>query len=114
MFNTLIVLVTPLQSHLSGRLTPLQPMRHQATTQAEGSPIPPNFDPTAYDLFMLEVKDILPSPLTPLVFPVPEAVCEMQTPALFTMAQSSPQPQSVDTATYARVNPLPSTATSSS
>ena len=38
----------------------------------------------------------------------------MQTPALFTMAQSSPQPQSVDMANYVRVNPLPSTATSSS
>ena len=30
------------------------------------------------------------------------------------MAQTSPQPQSLDTANYARVNPLPSTATSSS
>ena len=30
------------------------------------------------------------------------------------MAQSSPQPQSVDTAIYARVNPLPSPAMSSS
>ena len=38
----------------------------------------------------------------------------MQTPALFTMAQSSPQPQAVDTATYARLNSLPSPATSSS
>ena len=38
----------------------------------------------------------------------------MQTPALFTMAQSSPQPQSVDTANYARVNPLPSPANFSS
>ena len=38
----------------------------------------------------------------------------MQTQALFTMAQSSPQPQSVDTDNYARVNPLPSPATSSS
>ena len=85
------------------------------TTQ-EGTPIPPNVDPTAYNLIMLEVDDILPSPLTPLVLPppVPEPVCEMQTPALFTMAQSSPQPQSVDTAIYARVNPLPSPATSSS
>ena len=65
---------------------------------------------------MLEVEDILPSPLTPLVLQptLPEPVCEMQTPALFTMAQSSPQPQSVDTANYARVNPLPSPATSSS
>ena len=65
---------------------------------------------------MLEVDDILPSPLTPLVLqpPVPEPVCEMQTPALFTMAQSSPQPQSVDTVTFARVNPLPSPATFSS
>ena len=35
----------------------------------------------------------------------------MKTPALFTMAQSSPEPQSVDTANYARVNPLPSPAT---
>ena len=65
---------------------------------------------------MLEVDDILPSPLTPLVLAstVPEPVCEMQTPALFTMAQSSPQPQSLDTANYAWMNPLPSTATSSS
>ena len=80
-----------------------------------GSPIPPNVDPTAYDLIMLEVDDILPSPLTPRVPAptVPEPVCEMQTPALFTMAQSSPQPHSVVTASYARVNPLPSPATSS-
>ena len=84
--------------------------------QEKGSPIHPNVDPTAYDLIMLEVDDILPSPLTPLVLAptVPEPVCEMQTPALFTTAQSSPQPQSVDTANYARVNPLPSPATSSS
>ena len=65
---------------------------------------------------MLEVDDILSSPLTPLVLEptVPEPVCEMQTPALFTMAQSSPQSQSVNTANHARVNPLPSPATSSS
>ena len=65
---------------------------------------------------MLEVEDILPSPLSPLLPPLPvtEPVCEMQTPALFRMAQSSPQPQSVDTANYARVNPLPSPTTSSS
>ena len=65
---------------------------------------------------MLEVEDIQPSPLTPLVLPppVPEPVCKMQTPALFMMAQSSPHPQSVNTANYARVNPLPSPATSSS
>ena len=65
---------------------------------------------------MLEVDDILPSPLTPLVLAptVPEPVCKMQTPILFTMAQSSPQPQSVDTTNYARMNPLPSPATSSS
>ena len=65
---------------------------------------------------MLEVDDILPSPLTPIVLTptVPEPVCDMQTPALFTMAQYFPQPQSVDTANYARMNPLPSTATSSS
>ena len=64
---------------------------------------------------MLEVEDIFPSPLTPLVLPhrVPEPVCEMHTPALFTMAQFSPQPQSVDTANY-WLHPLPSTATSSS
>ena len=70
----------------------------------------------AYDLNMLEVEDILPSPLTPLVPPppVPEPVCEMQTPGFSTRAQSSPQSQSVDTAFYARVNPLPSPATSSS
>ena len=64
---------------------------------------------------MLDVGDILPSPLTPLVLPhpVPELVCEMKTPAFFKIAQSSPQPQSMDTADYARVNPLPSPATSS-
>ena len=63
---------------------------------------------------MLVVDDILPSPLTPLVLAptVPKPVCEMQTPALFTMAQTSPQPQSVDTANYAQVNTLPSPATS--
>ena len=37
----------------------------------------------------------------------------METPALFVMAPTSLQPQSVDTAIYVRVNPLPSTATSS-
>ena len=65
---------------------------------------------------MLEVDDILPLPLTPFVLAptVPELVREMQTPALFTMAQSSLQPQSVDTANYARVNTPPSPATSSS
>ena len=70
----------------------------------------------AYDLIMLEIDDILPSPLTPLVLSttVSELVCKMQTPALFTMGKSSPRPQSVDTANIARVNPLPSPATSSS
>ena len=65
---------------------------------------------------MLEVDDILPSSLTPLVLAprVPEPVCEMKTPGLFTMAQNSPKPQTVDTPNYARVNPLPSPATSSS
>ena len=65
---------------------------------------------------MLEVDGILPSPLTPLVLAptIPEPVYEMQTSALFAMVHSSPQPQSVDTANYARVNPLPSPATSSS
>ena len=65
---------------------------------------------------MLEVEDILPSTLTLFVLPhqVPERVWEMQTPALFTMAQCSPQPQSMDAANYARVNPLLSPATSSS
>ena len=65
---------------------------------------------------MLGVDDILPSLLTPLVLAstVPKPVCEMQTPALFTVAQTFPQPQSVDTANYVRVNPLPSPATSSS
>ena len=38
----------------------------------------------------------------------------MQTQTLFMMAQSSPHPQSVNTAIYARVNPLLSSATSSS
>ena len=65
---------------------------------------------------MLEVENILPSPLNPLVLPppAPEPVCEMLTPALFKMAQSSSQPQSVDTTNYRRGNPLPSSATSSS
>ena len=63
---------------------------------------------------MLDVDDILPSPLTPLVLPppVPEPVSKMQTLALFTMAQASPQPQSVNLATNARVKPLPLSATS--
>ena len=80
-----------------------------------GSLIPPN-DPSAYDFILLDVDNILPSPLTPMVQPppVPEPVSEMQAPALFTMAQASPQPQSVDLAAPARVNPLPSPATSSS
>ena len=86
-----------------------------STHHEGGSPIPPNVDPRAYDLIMLEVDDILPSPLTPLVLAltVPKPVCERQRPALFMMAQSSPQPQSVDTVNYARVNPLPSPASSS-
>ena len=65
---------------------------------------------------MLDVNAILPMLLTPLVLPPPlrEPVCEMHTPALFTIAQASPQPQSVDAATYSRVNPLPSPITSSS
>ena len=65
---------------------------------------------------MLEVDDILPTPLTPLVLAptVPEPVCKTQTPALFKMAQSSPQPQPLDTANYVRLNPLPSPAASSS
>ena len=64
----------------------------------------------------MEVDDILPSPLTPLVLAptVAEPVCKMQTLALFTMAQSSPQPQSVGTANSAQVKPLASPATSSS
>ena len=44
---------------------------------------------------------------------MPEPVCEMQTPALIKRVQSTPQPQSVDTANYARMNSLPSPATSS-
>ena len=65
---------------------------------------------------MMEFRDILPSPLIHLVLPhpVPNQVCEMQTPALFTIAQSSPQPTFVDTINYARVNPLLSPATPSS
>ena len=67
-----------------------------------GSLIPPNVDPTAYDFIILDVDNMLPSPLTPQVLPLllPVRICEMQTPALFTMAQASPQPQSVDSATY--------------
>ena len=65
---------------------------------------------------MLENEDILPSPLTPLLLPPPVSKPnrEKQTPALFTMAQSSLRPQSVDTANHARVNPLPSPAKFSS
>ena len=61
-------------------------------SQDGGLPISPNVDPTAYDLIMLEIDDILPSPLKQLVLPPPEPepVCEMQTPALFTIAQPSP------------------------
>ena len=61
----------------------------------------------------MEFRDILPSPLIHLVLPhpVPEQVCEMQTSALFTIAQSSTQPKSVDTINYARVNPLLSPVT---
>ena len=44
----------------------------------------------------------------------PNQCAKLQTPALFMIAQSSPQPQSLDTANYARWNPLPSPATSSS
>ena len=64
---------------------------------------------------MLEVEDILPSHLTPLVLPhpVPEPECKMQTPSP-SRQQSSPQPPSGNTANYAWVNPLPSPATSSS
>ena len=42
---------------------------------------------------MLDVDDILPWPVRPLVLPppVPEHVYEMQTPALFTMDQASRQ-----------------------
>ena len=87
-----------------------------STHQEGGSPIPRNVDPMAFHLIVLEVDDILPSPLTPLVLAptVPKPVCEMQTPAFFTMAQPSPHPKFVDTANYARVNPMPSSATSSS
>ena len=58
------------------------------TAQEGGSPIPLNVDPTTYDFIMPEVDDILHTLLTPLLLPhaVPEPVCEMQTPALFTMA----------------------------
>ena len=63
---------------------------------------------------MLEVDIILPLTTLVLCHPVPESVCEMQTPALFTMVQTSPEPQTLDTANYKRVNPLPSPATPSS
>ena len=101
-FNTFPVLATPMQ--------------FPPNTKDARQPPPPNVDPTAYDLIMLEVDDILPSALTPLVLAptVPEPICKMQTPALFTMAQSSPQPQSVNVANCARVKPLPSPTTSSS
>ena len=61
-------------------------------SQDGGSPIPPNVDPTAYNLIMLDVDDLLTSPLKPLLLPppVPEPVCELQMPALFTMARHIP------------------------
>ena len=80
------------------------------TAQERDSPMLLNVDPTAYDLIM---PPRLCLPLT-LPHPEPEPVCKMQTPAFFTMAQSSPDPQSVDTMNYARMSPLPSHATSSS
>ena len=86
-----------------------------SSAQDGGSGIPQKIDLTAYDLIMLDVDDIRPSPLTTLVLPhpVPEPVCEMQTPALFTMAHASPQPHFVDSANHARVNTLLSHTTSS-
>ena len=82
--------------------------------QDGGSTTPINVDP--YDLIMLDFDDFLPLSLTPLVLPLtmPEPVCEMQTPALFTIAHASPQPQSVDLATHIRLISLPSPATCSS
>ena len=44
----------------------------------------------------------------------PSQFAKCKHPPLFTMPQSSSESQSVDTANYARVNPLPSPATSSS
>ena len=90
---------------------------NQPPSYNEGSPIPPNFEPTDYDHIMLDVDDILPSTLTPPVLapPVPKPVCKLQTPALFTMIHASPRPQSLDAPNYElRVNHLPSPATSSS
>ena len=65
---------------------------------------------------MQKVEDILPSTLAPLVLPhaVPQPVCVMQTPTFVTVAQSSPHLQSMNRANYARLNPLPSSATCSS
>ena len=93
-FYTLFVLVTPLQS------SQLKKEAHRSLQMLT----PRHMTSSCWRL------RILPSPLTPLVLPppVPEPICEMHTPAIFTMAQSSPQPQSVDTASYARVNPLSS------
>ena len=44
-----------------------------AATQEAGPHIPPNVDPTAYNLIMLDVDDILPSTLTLLVLTTPVA-----------------------------------------
>ena len=72
-------------------------------------------DPTQYRLIMMDVNYILPSsPLLPMLMApsMPEQVCEMQTLALFTMAQGSPQLQLVLAATCSRVKTLPSPITS--
>ena len=64
---------------------------------------------------MLDVDDILSSPVAPLVLapPVAEPVCEIaQRLPLFEIAQASLQPQSVDAVTYEWMNSLPSLATS--
>ncbi|XP_075261120.1 uncharacterized protein LOC142352851 [Convolutriloba macropyga] len=61
------------------------------TSQDGGSWIPPNVEPTEYELIMLEVDDILLSPSTPLVLPplVPKLVSGMPMLAVFTMAQAT-------------------------
>ena len=66
-------------------------------SQDGGPLIPRNIKGTAYDLNILDVDDILPSPLTPLVVPplVPELVYEKQTAVFFTMARAYPQGNSL-------------------
>ena len=98
-FNTLFALVTPLQSlstKKEAHLSPQMSIRKHTTSSCLRFM-------TFCHYTSLRVTGTHSTRAS-----LRNAVC------LFTMAQSSPQPQSVDTANYARVNPLPSPATSSS